>query len=76
MGVRINRLAASTAGVNFINVLSTNFSYEHCFSTYVLAYSKNLYKKIRSLNVDEIEKLTKDEIIKYNILNLVWTKKL
>ncbi len=32
-------------GVNFINVLRTNFSYEHQFSSYVLALSKNLYEK-------------------------------
>ncbi len=32
-------------GVNFINVLRTNFLYERRFSSYVLALSKNLYEK-------------------------------
>jgi len=32
-------------GVNFINVKRTNFSYERHFSSYVLALSKNSYKK-------------------------------
>ncbi len=32
-------------GVNFINVLRTNFSYEHRFSCYVLALLKNSYEK-------------------------------
>ncbi len=31
--------------VNFINILCTNFLYEHCFSTYFLALFKNLYEK-------------------------------
>ncbi len=33
------------AGVNFINVLRTNFSYKRHFSSYILALSKNAYKK-------------------------------
>jgi hypothetical protein len=33
------------SGVNFINVLRTIFLYECHFSSYVLALSKNLYKK-------------------------------
>jgi hypothetical protein len=32
-------------GVNFINVIRTNFSYKHCFSSYVLVLSKKLYEK-------------------------------
>ncbi len=34
-----------TPGVNFINVKRTNFLYEHHFSSYILALSKNLYEK-------------------------------
>jgi len=34
-----------TTGVNFINIVRTNISYEHHFSSYVLALLKNLYKK-------------------------------
>jgi len=40
-----------TPGVNFINVLRTNFSYERRFSSYVLALSKNLYKKFARLTL-------------------------
>jgi len=32
-------------GVNFINIIRTNFSYERHFSSYVLALLKILYKK-------------------------------
>jgi hypothetical protein len=34
-----------TAGVNFINILRTNFSYECLFSCYILALLKNSYEK-------------------------------
>jgi len=34
----------SGSGVNFINVLRMNFSYERCFSSYVLALSKKSYE--------------------------------
>jgi hypothetical protein len=30
-----NNIFCETLGVNFINILSTNFSYEHHFSTYM-----------------------------------------
>jgi len=33
------------SGVNFINIIRTNFSYERCFSSYVLALLKNSYEK-------------------------------
>jgi len=33
------------SGVNFINVLLTNFLYERRFSSYVLPLSKNSYEK-------------------------------
>ncbi len=32
-------------GVNFINIIRTNISYERSFSSYVLALLKNLHKK-------------------------------
>ncbi len=32
-------------GVNFINIIRTNFLYERRFSSYFLAFSKNLYEK-------------------------------
>ncbi len=38
-------------GVNFINVLRTNFSYERRFSSYILDLSKNLYEKFSSLTL-------------------------
>jgi hypothetical protein len=38
-------------GVNFINVLRTNFLYEGNFSSYVLALSKNLYEKFARLTL-------------------------
>jgi len=38
-------------GVNFINILSTNFSYKRHFSSYFLALSKNLYKKFVRLTL-------------------------
>jgi len=38
-------------GVNFINVLRTNFSYEPRFSSYVLALNKLLYKKFARLTL-------------------------
>jgi hypothetical protein len=31
--------------INFINVKHVNFSYELCFSIYILALAKNSYKK-------------------------------
>jgi len=34
-----------TTGVNFINIIRTNFLYERRFSSYVLALLKNLYEK-------------------------------
>jgi len=36
-------------GVNFINVLHTNFSYKRGFSSYVLTLSKNSYEKFACL---------------------------
>jgi len=44
-------------GVNFINVLCTNFLYERHFSSYILALSENLYKKFARLT---LMKLTAD----------------
>ncbi len=41
----------ASLGVNFINVKRANFSYEHRFSSYVLALSKNLYKKFARLTL-------------------------
>jgi len=38
-------LVKLTPGVDFINILRTNFSYERRFSSYVLALSKNSYEK-------------------------------
>ncbi len=38
-------LVKLTPGVNFINILHTNFLYKHCFSSYVLSLSKNSYEK-------------------------------
>jgi hypothetical protein len=35
----------SKFGVNFINIIGTNFSYKRHFSSYVLALLKNLYEK-------------------------------
>ncbi len=46
-------------GVNFNNVLRTNFLYEHHFSSYVLALSKNLYKKRVQIT---LMKLTKGQM--------------
>jgi len=43
-------------GVNFINVFRTNFSYERHFSSYVLALSKNLYKKRAQIKLMELNK--------------------
>ncbi len=34
-----------TPGVNFINIIHTNFSYKCHFSSYVLALLKNSYEK-------------------------------
>jgi len=42
-------------GVNFINVLRTNFSYKRRFSSYVLAFSKNSFQKIWAFNIYEID---------------------
>jgi len=39
----------ATSGVNFINVLRTHFSYEHLFSSYVLALNELSYEKFASL---------------------------
>jgi len=38
-------------GVNFINVLRTNFLYERRFSSYILALSKNSYDKFARLKL-------------------------
>jgi len=38
-------------GVNFINVLHTNFSYEHHFPRYILALSKLSYEKFSRLTL-------------------------
>ncbi len=46
-GTRI--IASKILGVNFINVKRTNFSYKLWFSSYVLALSKNSYKKFARL---------------------------
>ncbi len=48
-------LAKLTSGVNFIKCIRSNISYERRFSSYSLALSKNLYKKTRTYNVDEID---------------------
>jgi hypothetical protein len=42
-------------GVNFINIIGTNFSYERRFSSYFLALSKKFVRKTRTYNVDEID---------------------
>ncbi len=47
-------LVELTTGVNFINVLRTNFSNTSYFSSYILALWKNLYEK-HANNVDEID---------------------
>ncbi len=39
------------SGVNFINILRTNFLHERRFSSYILALSKNLYKKFARLTL-------------------------
>jgi len=43
-----------TQGVNFINIIRTNFSYELRFSSYVLSFEK-FVQKTRAYNVDEID---------------------
>jgi len=62
------RLYTILPGVNFINVLRTNFLYEHCFSSYVLALSKNLYKKFARLT---LMKLTAGYNRNYSIFQLL-----
>jgi hypothetical protein len=45
-------------GVNFINVLRTNFLYEHCFGSFFLLrfdFEEKFVRKIRTFNVDEID---------------------
>ncbi len=44
------RLMKSTAGVDFINIMRTNFSCERHFSSYFLALLKNSYKKCARIN--------------------------
>jgi len=41
----MNNTATTRLGVNFINIIRTNISYEHHFSSYILALLKNLYEK-------------------------------
>ncbi len=41
----------STAGVNFINVKRTNFSYECRFSSYILALAKKSFEKLAHLTL-------------------------
>jgi hypothetical protein len=43
--LRHKSMCCCPPGVNFINVKRTNISYEHRFSSYVLALSENSYKK-------------------------------
>ncbi len=40
-----------SSGVNFINIILTNISYERRFPSYVLALLKNLYKKRASITL-------------------------
>ncbi len=47
-------------GVNFINIIRTNFSYDNHFSSYVLVLLKNLYEKHASIM---LMKLTTGHII-------------
>ena len=44
-----------TTGVNFINIICTNFSYERHFSTYMWLEETTFVGKIRTYNVDEID---------------------
>ncbi len=46
-----------TPGVNFINIIRTNFSYKRRFSSYFLALSKNSYEKCSRIT---LMKLTAD----------------
>jgi hypothetical protein len=43
-------------GVNFINVISTNFVYECCFGSFLEKAAETMFvRKIRTYNVDEID---------------------
>jgi len=60
--VDIFLLGPISTGVNFINVLHTNFSYERCFSSffssymYVVKAAETMFvRKICTFNVDEID---------------------
>ena len=55
LSLSVSQTHTHRPGVNFINVKPTNFSYERCFSSYVLALSKNSYEKRAQKNVDEID---------------------
>ncbi len=44
-------LSPLLAGVNFINILHANFLYKRHFSSYVLALSKNSYKKCERITL-------------------------
>ncbi len=51
-----------TPGVNFINILRTNFSYEHRFGSFSLVtclvafcFGKKFVRKTHAYNVDEID---------------------
>ncbi len=58
----------SQVGVNFINVLRTNFSYECCFSSYILDLKELSYEKFAGLT---LMKLT---AVRYLILKTKLTK--
>ena len=54
-------------GVNFINIIRTNFLYAFHFSSYLLALSKNLYEKRSRIT---LMKLT----LCVTFINIFWTK--
>jgi len=55
--VRVN-VKVPTTGVNFINVLCTNFSYERCFCSFFklrFSFGEKFVQKTWAKNVDEID---------------------
>ncbi len=54
-------LQTNKQGVNFINVLRTNFSYGRRFSTYFLALLKNSYEKCARKTLMKLTQGSNDE---------------
>ncbi len=60
----------SFSGVNFINIIRTNFLYKRRFSSYILALWKNLYEKRVRIT---LMKLTTGSRLEEICLRLLWS---